>query len=86
MEGRIVAVLGVQVVHVVQDAVIDIDWHIVSVVGRGDVVLEVGIQHVGTAQCWETFGSLVMIDTPRKAHSLTVVLRMKVFWAKEDHC
>jgi len=38
VEGRIVAVLGVQVVHVVQDAVIDIDWHIVSVVGRGDVV------------------------------------------------
>ena len=38
MEGRIVAVLVVLAVHVVLGAVVDIDWHIVSVVGRGDVV------------------------------------------------
>ena len=76
----------VQVAHVIQDAVVDIDWRNVLVVGRGDVELEVGRQHVGMAQCWETFESLVTIDTPQKAQSLTEVLRMKVFWAKEDHC
>lgn len=64
MEGRIVAVREVLVVHVVLIAVIDIERHNVLVVGPGDVVeLEVDRQDAGTAECWETFESLVMIDT-----------------------
>lgn len=50
--------------HVVLVAVVDIGWHNVLVVGPGDAVeLEVGRQDAGTAECWETFESLVMIDT-----------------------
>ena len=52
MEGRIVGVLEVRVVHVVQDAVVDTGWHNVLVVGRGGVVeLEAGMQDAGMAKC-----------------------------------
>lgn len=52
VEERIVAVPGVQVVHVVRDVVVDIGWHNVLVVGRGDVVeLEAGMQDAGMAKC-----------------------------------
>lgn len=77
MEGRIVAVLGVQVVHVVLGAVVDIDWHNVLVVGQGDVELEVvGRQDAGMGRCWETFESREMIDTQWGLHLLSVVLHM----------
>jgi hypothetical protein len=52
VEGRIVAVPEVRVVHVVQDAVVGIGWHNALVVGRGDVVeLEAGMQDAGMAKC-----------------------------------
>jgi hypothetical protein len=50
-EGRIVAVPGVRVLHVVLGAVVDIGWHNVLVVGQGDVELEVvGMQDAGMAE------------------------------------
>jgi hypothetical protein len=79
VEGRIVVVLGVHVVHVVLGAVLDIGWHNALVVGRGDVELEVGRQDAGMARCWETFESLVMIDTQWGPHLLSVVLHMMPF-------
>lgn len=67
-------------VHVVLGAVVDIGWHNVLVVDRGDVELEVvGMQGAGMARCWETFESLVMIDTQWVRHLLSVVLHMTPF-------
>ena len=64
VEGRIVVVPEVQVVHVVQGAVVDVEEHNVLVVGPDDVVgREVGRQDAGTAECLETSESRVMIDT-----------------------
>ena len=52
MEERIVAVLGVRVVHEVLGAVVDIGCcNVPLVVGRDDVEPEVGRLDVGTARC-----------------------------------
>lgn len=64
-----------QVVHVVLGAVVGIGWHNALVVGQGDVGLEVGRQDVDMARYWETFESLVTIDT-QWGHLLSVVLHM----------